>query len=81
MNRRLVILIIVISCLFIMTVIAVVILTGKTEIKSFTAPAQFKRPVIEKSIEEERPAAGNAENVSAGSEKEFEPPVKGALLN
>lgn len=81
MNRRLVILIIVISCLFIMTVITVVILTGKTEIKSFTVPAQLKRPVIEKSLEEERPAAGKAENVPAGSEKEFEPPIKGELLN
>ena len=75
------ILIIAISCLFIITIITVIILTGKTEINSFTAPAQLNGQVIEKSVEEEKPAVGNAESVSAGSKKEFEPPIEGPLLN
>ncbi len=81
MDKKILILIILVGSLFIMTVIAAMILTGRTGVNPVTVPAPVKIPAVEKAQEEASPAKGNAESIPADIEKESEPPVKGNLLN
>jgi flagellar basal body-associated protein FliL len=81
MDKKVLILIIIVGSLFILTVIAATILTGKTGVNPLTAPAPVKMPAVEKAQEEASPAKGNAESIPVDTEKEFEPTLKGDLLN
>jgi hypothetical protein len=81
MDKKVFILIIVVAGLFILTVIAAMILTGKTGVNLVNAPAPVKMPALEKTRGEVSPAAGNAESIPVGIEKESEPTLKGDLLN
>jgi len=80
MNKKIITLIIIIGGLFLITAIAVII-SGKSETGSSVIPAQIKKPVIGKSEGEKKPVPASAEVVSGDSGKEYEPPIKGALLN
>ncbi len=81
MNKKILISIILIACLFIVTVIVAVIFTGRPESKAPVASFQPKKPANVITESGEGPVAGLTESVPGENEKEFEPPIKGPLLN